>query len=413
MKLLFFIAALPSVVIHSSLPSVSPSRNGIWSNITYDDFETIEDNDDWNSTNFQKGGDDAQIVGTKHHVKGKKAVRIRNGANPDEASFYHSSDHDVTLFSTLRVHFFFKALRFEDNKNFSLEYSSDSGVTWNDIKIWTFRVDFFNNNYYEETVLIKESSSILFNDKVRLRFTCGGNRNLDNIYIDEVAFSGYVVDSVSPSAAPSVIATSFPTEEPTVEPTHEPIEELTVEPTHEPTNDPTYEPTARNGVWSNITYDNFETPQDNDDWNSTNFQKVSNNAQIVSVTPHVYKGEKAARIRNGENSDASFYHSSDHDVTSFSTLRVHFWFKALRFETDESFSLEYSSDSGVTWNDIKTWTFGVDFFNYKYYEETVLITRSSSIEFNDKARLRFSCHANRNLDNIYIDEVAFSGYLAI
>jgi len=130
------------------------------------------------------------------------------------------------------------------------------------------------------------------------------------------------------------------------------------------------------------------------------------------VKRHVYKGKKAARIRNGKNSDkASFYHSSDHDVTSFSSLRVHFWFKALRFETNENFLLEYSSNSGVTWNDIKIWTFAEDFYNYKDYEETVLIKESNSTVFNDKVRIRFRCRAKRNLDNIYIDEVTFSGYL--
>merc|ERR1712157_534669 len=33
----------------------------------------------------------------------------------------------------------------------------------------------------------------LFNDKVRIRFRCGANRSRDKIYIDEVAFSGYLV----------------------------------------------------------------------------------------------------------------------------------------------------------------------------------------------------------------------------
>jgi len=272
MKLLFCIAELTLVVLSSSLPSISPSRNGVWSSITYDDFEAIEDNDDWDSTSFRKGGDDAQIVGTKRHVKGKKAVRIRNGENPDEASFYHSSDHDVTSFSTLRVHFWFKALRFQGNKSFSLEYSSDSGVTWNDIKIWTFGVDFFNNKYYEETVLIKKNSSIEFNDEARLRFKCGGNRNLDNIYIDEVAFSGYVVDPVSPSAVPSVIPTSSPSL----------LHIISTSPSIIPTSAPSIIPSSvtsvvsssypseslspsRNGVWSDITYDDFETIEDNDD----------------------------------------------------------------------------------------------------------------------------------------------------
>ena len=123
------------------------------------------------------------------------------------------------------------------------------------------------NLYYEDTVLIKRSNTIIFNDKARVRFKCGRNKNLNNIYIDEVAFSGYVVDSVLPSAVRSVILTSSPSFIPKISTSPS----ISVTPLSYPSE--LLNP-SKTRILSNITYDEFETIEDSDDWTIYFIKKI-------------------------------------------------------------------------------------------------------------------------------------------
>jgi len=180
-----------------------------WNSITSDGFEGP------GSTKFgswKKGGTDAAVVGNNSH-SGNRAARIRNGSSPEKATLFHKNNHDVTLFETLRVNFWYKAKSFEaqHNDKFYLEYSSNGGNTWNSVQTWEMGEDFENNVYKEESVIL-DRSIFEFTEKARLRFRCSGNQGNDRIYLDDIEFEGSMAASPDPIQEPTPApSTSSPT----------------------------------------------------------------------------------------------------------------------------------------------------------------------------------------------------------
>jgi len=191
-----------------------------WNSITSDGFEGP------GSTKFgswKKGGTDAGVVGNNSH-SGNRAARIRNGSSPEKATLFHKNNHDVTLFETLRVNFWYKAKSFEaqHNDKFYLEYSSNGGNTWNSVQTWEMGEDFENNVYKEESVIL-DKSIFEFTEKARLRFRCSGNQGNDRIYLDDIEFEGSMAASPDPIQEPTLSPTPAPsTSSPTTSPTPAP-----------------------------------------------------------------------------------------------------------------------------------------------------------------------------------------------
>jgi hypothetical protein len=80
--------------------------------------------------------------------------------------------------------------------------------------------------------------------------------------------------------------------------------------------------------------------------------------------------------------------------------------------------LEYSSDGGSNWGMVKEYVHGVDFENDSFYFESVDFVEAfelnqASYNMNTtRAKIRFRCDASGNVDYVYIDEVAFQGFVA-
>ncbi|MBN1165448.1 MAG: T9SS type A sorting domain-containing protein [Candidatus Krumholzibacteriota bacterium] len=74
--------------------------------------------------------------------------------------------------------------------------------------------------------------------------------------------------------------------------------------------------------------------------------------------------------------------------------------------TSEDFWLQYYD--GSAWRTVATWARTTDFNNNTFYHKTVTISRSS-YNFPANARLRFTCDASSNTDDVYIDEIEFRG----
>jgi hypothetical protein len=91
-------------------------------------------------------------------------------------------------------------------------------------------------------------------------------------------------------------------------------------------------------------------------------------------------------------------------VSSYSELRVHFFYYALGVESGETFVLEYSSP-GNYWSVAQEFIGGTDFKNNEWLEVVVDFDASS---FND-VRLQFRCDGSDNTDKIWIDTVRFEG----
>ena len=271
---------------------------------------------------------------------------------------------------------------------------------------------FKNNIFYNATVFI-HANEYTFSDKARIRFRGDANEKKENVFIDEVEFAGKnlpssqasdapsqtpiaetsQVPTSSSSGLPSFIPTSLPSSSPSQTPSLSPSFKpssfptttpsivrtifpsivrtisLSAVPTISPSIVPTISPSivstispsvfpysfpsisvspSIQGIWTVLTFDDFKSEPGN--------FKFNNSDAEVKKSSHAHQGDKAARIRKGKNSgaQASFFHHSDHNVSSFTTLRIHFYFKALRFDEDEGFFLEYSSESGMNWNNISS-----------------------------------------------------------
>jgi hypothetical protein len=205
-----------------------------WISITSDGFEGP------GSTkygNWKRGGSDAAVVGNNSH-SGNRAARIKNGTTPQKATLFHKNNHDVTLFDTLRINFWYKSKSFEaqHNDKFYLEYSSNGGNTWNSVETWTIGEDFENNVYKEESVIL-DRSIFEFTEKARLRFRCSGNQGNDRIYLDDIEFEGSINASPDPIQEPTLSPTPAPSNSPTTSPTPAPSKSSPTTPTGHPSTD--------------------------------------------------------------------------------------------------------------------------------------------------------------------------------
>ena len=75
----------------------------------------------------------------------------------------------------------------------------------------------------------------------------------------------------------------------------------------------------------------------------------------------------------------------------------------------EDFWLQYYD--GTDWHTVETWARGIDFDNGNPYNPTVYIDESS-YTFPTNMLIRFMCDASGNRDDVYIDEIRVSAYIA-
>eukprot|EP00591_Stephanopyxis_turris_P010101 CAMPEP_0195510034 /NCGR_PEP_ID=MMETSP0794_2-20130614/2796_1 /TAXON_ID=515487 /ORGANISM="Stephanopyxis turris, Strain CCMP 815" /LENGTH=888 /DNA_ID=CAMNT_0040637381 /DNA_START=33 /DNA_END=2699 /DNA_ORIENTATION=+ len=157
-----------------------------------------------------------------------------------------------------------------------------------------------------------------------------------------------------------------------------------------------------NDEWSVITYDNF----DDGDYNGGfgNYVKGGNRVKHCEGDATAHSGNGSIRIRDERGENSSFWHANDRNVEDFSLLHVKFWFYGENMN-GAGFFLEYSSDSGSSWEVEQTYFFGSQEFNDNiFYEEVLTFAKKS-----DSARIRFRCNADTQQGRVYIDDVEFAG----
>ncbi len=73
-------------------------------------------------------------------------------------------------------------------------------------------------------------------------------------------------------------------------------------------------------------------------------------------------------------------------------------------ETNENFFVEYFD--GNKWIIIGNYISGKDFTNNSFYfEEGIMVNKSSSVAFPKNMKIRFRCDASSNGDAVFIDEI--------
>ncbi len=160
--------------------------------------------------------------------------------------------------------------------------------------------------------------------------------------------------------------------------------------------------TASTGTWQTITYDTFESSM------GTWTDGGADMSRYTSTT-YSYAGRGSADIQDNSGTPSSFYHTLGYNVSAYVDLQVDFYFRSVSMETGEDFYVEYYN--GSAWVTVARLIAGTNFTNTGFYHSTLSIPRAS-FAYPTNAKLRFRCDASDNSDDIYIDEIRFSGLTA-
>lgn len=155
------------------------------------------------------------------------------------------------------------------------------------------------------------------------------------------------------------------------------------------------------GTWVTITFDNFEAGM------GTYLDGGADMLRYASTTL-ARQGKAAANIQDNSLVQSSFYHRAGYNVARYADLKVEFYYRAVGMETGEDFFLEYFN--GTAWVRAATFVAGTNFNNGAYVRGLVSIPRSN-FAYPATAKLRFRCDASDDTDDIYIDQITFSGLL--
>ena len=148
-----------------------------------------------------------------------------------------------------------------------------------------------------------------------------------------------------------------------------------------------------------LTYDDFESSFGS--WTSAG-SNCTRSSQVGDTYSRL--GSYAVRIVSTGTSTGYFTLTNAINVTSYNQIKVTFWYVANSMETGEYFQLEYSPNGGTTWNVVKKYTSGTDFYNgITNFRFNVVNITNTDQSFTNNVKLRFKCYASNTGDYIYID----------
>ncbi len=113
-------------------------------------------------------------------------------------------------------------------------------------------------------------------------------------------------------------------------------------------------------------------------------------------------GNLCVRLR--DNSANAFTDALDFSSFDEITLDFSFITDGMSGNSD-AFGLQVSTDNGVTYNTVRTWTFGTDFLDNERHNETVVI----SGPFTATTTLRFINFVTSRQDRLHLDDVVITG----
>lgn len=147
-----------------------------------------------------------------------------------------------------------------------------------------------------------------------------------------------------------------------------------------------------------LSYDNFESG-----WG--NFVDGGKDAYRSTDASKAYAGSGSLGIQDNTNTSVVTYGSSV-DITSYSQIKVDFYFLPVSMENNEDFWLQiYNGSSYVT---VASYSAGTDFSNNNFYVSSITID-PTDVNFASNMKVRFRCDASGNSDDVYIDEVTVTG----
>jgi hypothetical protein len=201
----------------STTTTTNGASGGTWRVITHDTFDlgtmgnytTVGDRDaqlSWNSVFSQPVGSNAPPP--------QWSFVIRDNSL-EKSSFFHTLNHNVTLYTDLRVSFRFYARTLANSEDFFVEYSSNGGASWSIVKQYVVGIDFTDSVVTTTSFLLSQQQPrggppFPLTSTAKLRFRCDAVDNEDMVYIDDIVFEGLL------PPAPSVAPVSSPVSPPVV-----------------------------------------------------------------------------------------------------------------------------------------------------------------------------------------------------
>jgi PKD repeat protein len=153
------------------------------------------------------------------------------------------------------------------------------------------------------------------------------------------------------------------------------------------------------GGATTITFDNFESGMGN-------YTDGGSDMSRYTGGTHAWQGVAAADIQDNSGTASSFSTTTARNVTSYASMEVELYFKAVSMESGENFWVQYFN--GSVWQTIANYVAGTSFNNNTFYVATVPISRST-YTFPTNARIRFMCDASNDNDDVYIDAITWRG----
>jgi hypothetical protein len=158
--------------------------------------------------------------------------------------------------------------------------------------------------------------------------------------------------------------------------------------------------------WSNDNWSSSPTTLTYDDFENSygNYTDGGTDCSIYTGGTYAHQGTNAVNIQDNTGDDSSFYHTLGYDVdtSGITTITIDFWFYMRSFNTGHDFWIQYFD--GTDWNIIATFECGDQYANDQFYHETVWINESE-YTFPTNMKIKFTCDANNNNDDVYIDEI--------
>jgi chitodextrinase len=152
--------------------------------------------------------------------------------------------------------------------------------------------------------------------------------------------------------------------------------------------------------WTELTYDDFESG-----WGS--YTDGGKDCRRYTGGTYAHQGSCAADIQDNSGTSSSFYYTNgvDADTPGYSQIKIEFWFYPRSMVSGEDFWLQYYD--GSTWRTVASYAHGTDFSNGVFYNKTVYINEAD-YTFPTNMKIRFTCDASANRDDVYIDEIRVS-----
>jgi hypothetical protein len=374
-----------------------------WERITFDNFETGTE------THFEADSKNALVSKyDKYTSSGVKACRLRGDSG--NATLTHTIDHNVSGFTVFQVSFHVHAKGVKSGDGFALEFSPDGGNSFYEVKTWIVPVDIKvvdKEGVSDEIVTFTQDDiSIPFTNTGRLRFRSLAQSTSRRFYIDDVDFLGNadsIVSDLTTSYFPGNVTEICTADVTSLCCTAVPVTQNTTQIVIPNTT------RALTETWKIITEDDFE-----DGWGNFVLTGAANaNNALRSTFDHCQPTPKmkCIRLRSGRTESAMFEHLYDLDVTGYTELEVSFELKVRNLDDghDDGFALDYSSDGGMSWTEIESWTLPQNLTNDVETQELITIMPEDVGNFTTTTRLRFRGDTTSSSDNVFIDSIVFLG----